>query len=211
MADLFGLARAVMQLPWDPKSPLNDQITSSLMNPAFKRHPYGFLILHCGHYLGADLRIHVWLSEKRKRQVPDWPPHTHPGQLISLVVRGCVRNRIWNVTADASGSHCVYEVRYVKDESVLLKTNDFVFVSSGEETTIHAGAAYEIHKGVFHDSDADPKETAVTLVWMQKDVGGRSTVIGERNGPGEVRFARSGVSSMEAFAATREINEAFGF
>lgn len=200
-----------MQFPWDPQSPLNHQIISSLVNPAFKRHPYGFFILHCGHHLGADLRIHVWLNENRKRQVPDWPPHTHPGQLISVVLHGCVRNRIWNVTADAGGSHCIYEVQYFGDESVLVKTTDFVFVSRGEETQVHTGVAYEIDKNVFHDSDVDPRETAVTLVWMGKDIGGRSTVVGERDGPAEVRFARSGISSMEAFTATCQIREALGF
>src|SRR3989442_5678783 len=122
MSDHFPLAMLQLACLADRDSPLRQQVLRSLAAPEFTRHPYGFLILKCGPHSEGDLRVHVWLDSERVRQQPDWPPHTHPGPLLSFVLLGRVRNRLWRITDDPLGLHCIYEVHYSGDSSILRKT-----------------------------------------------------------------------------------------
>ena len=102
---------------------LSDSITKALIDfdketPTL--HPYGFYIwkLHAT-IEDFDLRLHVWLSEFRRRQKPDWPPHSHNSDLYSLVLCGSVTNLVWDWESSDAGNQIVYEVSYQENQSKL--------------------------------------------------------------------------------------------
>jgi hypothetical protein len=210
MPDAFSAARIELRERLDGGSALCKQLLHSLTQAPLTRHPYGFFVMRCGSHSGADLRIHAWLDVQRMRQEPDWPPHTHPGPILSFVIAGCVRNRVWNVVRDRLGTHTVYQVSYSGEESVLKRTKRLVRVQPASETQICAGECYEVPAKVFHDSDVAPGERAVTVVWMRRFPGTESSVIGDRNGPREIRFRRTEVTASEVLAAKQVIGEALG-
>lgn len=207
MLDPFRTAKLELRTVWNAQSPLRKQLVESLTHTAVTRHPYGFLVIKCGSHSAAELRIHVWLDGPRIRQEPDWPPHTHPGPLLSFVVAGCVRNRFWNVVSDRLGPHRIYQVSYSGEESVLKRTNQVVRVEEGPGRQICAGESYEVPEDMFHDSDVAPGRCAVTVVWMGGHTGAGSRVIGDPEGPPEIHFRRTGVTSTDILAAKQYIEQ----
>jgi len=210
MPDAFSAARVELRERWNGRSAFCKQLLHSITHAVLTRHPYGFLVMRCGSHSRADLRIHIWLDVPRIRQEPDWPSHTHPGPLLSFVIAGCVRSRVWNVVPDKSSPHCVYKVSYSGEESVLKRTKRLVRIEVASETRVRAGKSYEVAEAVFHDTDVDPGQRAATIVWMRRLRRVRASVIGERDGPSEIRFRRAGVTSSEILAARHFILEALG-
>ena len=194
--------------------PTRDQLNTLLVDAASQRrfqiHPYGFLVLKLGEVGDCyELRLHVWLTNYRPRQEPDWPPHTHPGHFHSFILEGVVRNQIWSVEENIHGSACLYKVSYKSNKSMLTNTGVHVDCSLKQSRRYSSGECYTITPRQYHSIDVEENSLAITTVLMEKTyIGEIPHVVGEIIGDAEIYFERRSLEASaqsKAFSLVREI------
>lgn len=151
-------------------------------------HPYGFYIWKLPEISPKySLRVHVWLPEIRRRQQPDWPPHSHNSNLYSFIISGQITNFTWSWEADDAGVNQIYEVGYEGGLSKLTKTAMIGNLTTEQKHTYLSPSSYLVPAGVYHASEVDRHASAVTVVLLDNKTDGPSRVIGLVDGdPGYV-------------------------
>lgn len=126
-------------------------------------HPLGFVscvVDECpGEYV---TRVHFWPPGERRVKNPDWPIHTHTYTLTSLVLAGAVRDLQYKVVP--GDEYCVYSVNYYKGGSEIVRTSESVSAIVDIDEMRIAGQEYGVPRGVFHQTQVEHDQAAVTVV-----------------------------------------------
>lgn len=85
--------------------------------------PFGFSIIYLNPPTSTDIvRLHIWLSNMRPKQVPDWPIHFHSWTLYSRILCGSVTNNIYEVQQNRNGDRELYQAKYINNNSSTLES-----------------------------------------------------------------------------------------
>ncbi len=167
-------------------------------------HPYGFIIFKFpNEYLNHQLRCHVWLSNYRNRQMPDWPPHSHNSPLHSFVMKGSVSNFVWEFLPSPSGKKEIYEVVYIRNKSFITKTGRRGEIRESSNICVPELVNYTIPRNVIHATEVPVGNCAVTLVLLSNKIKGTSKVVGEYDAARRYEFDRLNLESELASQAKR--------
>ncbi|MEO1252190.1 MAG: hypothetical protein AAFW81_07585 [Pseudomonadota bacterium] len=173
-------------------------------------HPYGFYILKNESYLpDANLRLHIWLSRTRRRQEPDWPPHTHNSMLSSFILTGGVTANFWIFRECSDGESQIYRVSYTGDRSIIKKTRKRGAIELDESRKLLQGDSYIVPPHVFHSTEVKPTMATVTFVLESKSSKGKALVAGEKLGDNLYEFTRRQVTKFEKKAVADLAYRAF--
>lgn len=107
-------------------------------------------------------RVHFWPPGERRVKNPDWPIHTHSYALRSLVLSGAVRDLQYRI--ETGDQWCIYTVNYYEGGSEIVRTSEKVNAVPEVDEIRHAGAKYEVPRGIFHQTQVPPDQAAVTVV-----------------------------------------------
>jgi hypothetical protein len=130
-------------------------------------HPLGFVSCLISSKKGDyDIRVHYWPSGNRRTKNPNWPIHTHSYSLSSLVLAGSVRDIQYRV--QNGNDHSAYKVNYFEGGSEIVKTEKTITLSECINRVQTAGSQYHVERGVFHQSQVEFNERAVTLVALSE-------------------------------------------
>lgn len=160
-------------------------------------HPYGFYIIKCKNDLIKQVRIHVWLSNVRHRQEPDWPPHNHNFNLDSIVINGTLNHKIWRVEPSTDSLNMLYEVSYDFGISKLIKTTIRSECTESNSATYLPGDTYHLSKYEFHSVEVEKNMEATTLCIMKDPENDPQHVIGTVSGNTLYEFSRGKVTKKE--------------
>jgi hypothetical protein len=127
-------------------------------------HPYGFLVTRLGSVGLKTFRLHIWPETPYKRQSPDWPIHSHPWEMQSLILHGQLVNCLYSVSCDNSSSkEQLYEIKYDGKHSVLHSTSRFVSSKLSSREVYATGESYFVHADEFHTTDVKEGVLTATL------------------------------------------------
>jgi hypothetical protein len=130
-------------------------------------HPLGFVSCLISSRKGDyDIRVHYWPSGERRTKNPNWPIHTHSYGLSSLVLAGRIRDIQYRIQ-DGS-DHSAYKVNYFEGGSEIVKTEKTIALSECINRVQTVGSQYRVERGVFHQSQVEFNERAVTLVALSE-------------------------------------------
>ena len=139
-----------------------DQLASKL-TPLW--HPLGFVSCVVDESPGQYVtRVHFWPAGERRVKNPDWPIHTHSYELRSLVLSGAVRDLQYRV--ESGGQWRIYTVNYFEGGSEIVCTSGSVNAVAEVDEVRHAGAEYEVPRGIFHQTQVPLNKSAVTIVLL---------------------------------------------
>src|SRR5690606_35977192 len=125
-------------------------------------HPLGFLHTKLGSIddIGT-IRLHIWLQNKRKTQIPSFPIHDHVFTVNSHILSGTITNHIYQIEKDTiNPTHKLYTVKYDSNKSVLQSLNQKVNCQSDSIESFSAGQYYSVNSNVFHSSEVDENQFA---------------------------------------------------
>lgn len=172
-------------------------------------HPYGFYIWKMPEISPSfSLRVHVWLPRARKRQQPDWPPHSHNSNLHSFILAGQITNCTWEWEPDGAGHYQMYEVGYDGGLSSLRKTSVTGNLVAEKRHVYRSGSSYLVPSGVYHASEVDERSSAVTVVLLDRNIYGTSKVIGAKQGENRYVFNREAASDVDQRKASEVAKKA---
>lgn len=130
-------------------------------------HPLGFVSCVVDESRAPLItRVHFWPANERRVKNPDWPIHTHSYSLNSLVLSGAVKDIQYDVIA--GNQWCVYSVRYYEGGSEIIRTPERVIAVPSVVEMRYAGQEYEVPRGVFHQTQVEYGQSAVTLVSLSQ-------------------------------------------
>ncbi|WP_461611941.1 hypothetical protein [Cytobacillus kochii] len=131
----------------------------------FNWHPLGFVHSKiCSIPKIGDLRLHIWLGENRKTQLPYMPIHDHVFNVNSFILTGNVTNKVYEIGNATEDLYRKYEATYINGDSILYPTKELLNCNLKNSTIHSKGTFYTVPKGVFHESMVDEGEFASTLV-----------------------------------------------
>lgn len=134
------------------------------------RHPLGFLHTVIERDMDYAMRLHIWTESKRPYQYPFWPIHSHRFNLVSSILCGSLKNRLYSVLpSEANPTHRLYRVQYIEGTSNLHPTERLVNLTESGSHTVRARESYVISAGQYHQSDVAPDCFAATLA-LTRDV-----------------------------------------
>lgn len=166
-------------------------------NPTCLIHPHGFYVALLGRTETEEWRLHFW--PKGPRIVTGMPAfiHTHNCHVESRILKGQMTNILYDVTADSSGCHPLYEVEYSGDRyaavtsNSLRKTGIRAHAAVKRRNTYKCGDTYNIERNAYHEAFVSDQDSTSTLVCMH----GRSTdsvmVVGLDGYPQNILFTRA--------------------
>lgn len=157
-------------------------------------HPYGFIVVHLGKLSdgSGSLRFHMWPYGDRVMQEPHWPIHSHPWDLVSLVLCGSIRHETYRQRLGAQ--YRAYSVDYRDDASLLLATDTVCTADLLDAATLRAGSSYLLRAGDLHAAAAPPGSVTATLVATSATSGPPTVVLGDLEASSRLVFTRSQVS-----------------
>lgn len=174
-----------------------DLYASPLGEARLRKHPLGFAVARIASST-EQLRLHLW-SAFGAEQV-GFEIHNHSFDLISQVVLGSIRQRLYHAGPNPSGQNAIYDVLYQNDTSLLKKRDDYVDLTIVRDEIIPSGSQYSVSCSHLHRSDLHNCTEAITLVFTQER-GNPPITVGPRDGPAELAFFRA----KRQQAALREI------
>ncbi len=160
--------------------------------PSAVWHPYGFLLLKVGVlYDSISVRLHIWPSEDRIRQVPDWPIHCHPWLMRSRILSGLLTNEMYQVIfSESETPHQLYRVNYCGKGSVLEATGTPVELHLISRVDYSLGDEYEVEGGRFHATSVRPGVFTATVVLTADSADHSPCVVGELGGTRSYHYER---------------------
>lgn len=128
--------------------------SETLPGSAVQQHPLGFLAVRWQLDPVRTLRVHLWRRDFAWAQQPYWPVHDHMFNFRSLVLKGAVLNKTYEVDpARTARRRCgLYEVSYDGELSTLNPLpGDFV-ARVTQSKLQGVGSTYSLNAGVLHRS-----------------------------------------------------------
>jgi hypothetical protein len=143
-------------------------------------HPLGFVHANLGRIDGiGTIRLHIWLQNKRKTQIPSFPIHDHVFTVNSHILSGTVTNRIYHIERDSiNPTHKLYSVKYDNNKSLLESLNQKVNCHFISEENFTIGQYYSVRSSVFHTTEVNENHFASTLVLTNNHINGEPKVVG---------------------------------
>jgi len=170
-------------------------------------HPYGFYIVKIEKQNNIQIRLHIWLDKFRKRQNPDWPPHTHSSDLNSIILNGKLTHNIWEIVHKNQAANVLYQVEYDKNISKLNKTSELVSLQLTNSTLYSTGDSYCLDRYIFHSVEVKNTLKAITL-FITSNLGKNvQHVVGEAIGNKVYEFERRKLTIIEKNAVVHEIEK----
>lgn len=155
-------------------------------------HPLGFFRIEVGTDAdGNRYVVHGWPEGQRSTQDPAWTIHRHVWPLDSYILGGVMRDEQYDITlAEGKGpSGVLYLARSAPDgQSVLDKTDEKLRLIQVGDLEYEPGQFYHVGLNAFHQSDVDLRRRCLTLVRIGHRERARSQVLGELNGPIQLRY-----------------------
>ena len=167
-------------------------LKEELISCDITNHPYGFLVFSFPTLVnGHKVRIHLWRPDARRKQLPDWPVHSHNSDLHSYVIQGVVENRECDWVEENEGLLSLYVVRYSGQKSLLSRTKSRGRLENFKNKNIVEGGSYFLEKNKFHESFVSIDDTVFTLVLFSDDRQGDAYVVGTSDGNLQYTFSRN--------------------
>jgi hypothetical protein len=193
-----ALGRCFQEGDWPAASAHAELLLGALgSNPSLAvatAHPLGFVHIDLGEFASGRLRLHLWPVPAFHPQQPDWAVHRHGWPLVSLVVRGRIRDERWSVQERDDGARRLYEASYEGERSALVASERTVDARVSDTMVQRPGDVYELVWDAFHCSAAEVP--SVTVVWAGVKVAA-PVVLGDLDGERRVEYARYELSARE--------------
>lgn len=114
-------------------------------------HPLGFMHIKLNENQRKALRLHIWLKDSPKIDLPTSLMHNHNWNLMSYVLCGSIINHTLEVDYETSTpTHKIYEVFYIDQVNMLYPTNSIVTYKTVNSSYYESGNKYTIGAGDFH-------------------------------------------------------------
>ncbi len=150
--------------------------SSSLATVAAKKHPLNFVALRTqDDDSGQTLRLHLWCKMFNFGQ-DNFSVHDHAFHLESYIVRGALRQILYEFALDLSGSLETYKISYNSGGSKLHASHNRVTLKILREEILHEFSKHELESGVLHRL-IPVTPSAITLV-LTRPRGGTPIAIG---------------------------------
>ena len=154
-------------------------------------HPYGFLVTRLGSIDSKTFRLHIWPETPYTRQNPDWPIHSHPWEMQSLILHGHLTNCLYHVSYDnLYSTERLYQIIYDGKHSVLQATNQLVSHKLSSENVYIKGEAYYVQANDFHVTNVKEGNLTATLVVTYNANSSPPNVIGRVEGEKSYQYER---------------------
>lgn len=172
-------------------------------NPTCLIHPHGFYVVLLRRTETEEWRLHLW--PEGPRHVTGMPAfiHTHNCHVESRILKGQLTNILYNVVADPSGSHPLYEVEYGGDRyatstsNLLFKTATRVNVAIQQQDTYTCGDTYHVERYAYHEAVISSQQATSTLVCMRERLQGSVIVVGLDGYPESIAFTRAEYRALD--------------
>src|SRR5438132_13498275 len=145
-------------------------------------HPLGFLVVRLGEVPSGQLRLHIWTSNSRPIQLPNWPVHTHIFELQSHILVGTVTNEWYEVKPGNPGYSRLYEVAYRGTTSMMNATSNYVDCACTLQESFDPGSNYVVDREQYHATEVADGRFAATIVLAANPVDAVPIVVGSREG-----------------------------
>lgn len=164
-------------------------------------HPLGFIVIPLGSFPDASYRLHISSPNFRKPQSPLWRAHDHSYNFESIVLKGSVCNKIFDIRTanleDSTNAHRIYDVQYSSGISTLNRSDSIVVAVEAAKFSILAGNKYSISAGVFHENSHGAGLFAASLVRTSPLNGRSPRVLGDIDGEFSYSYAREPVLDQD--------------
>lgn len=159
-------------------------------------HPLGFIALRWELNDEDALRVHIWSRDMKTVQSPNWPIHDHTFSFRSLVLQGCVQNKVYRLKNCNKKSRLVkvYEVEYSGGSSILLGTQKFGEALQSSSELQPLGSYYDMDAGVFHRSILRSDFAITVLATHKVSKAVRAQVLGNPSFRSPLLFNRTAAS-----------------
>ncbi|MUH01353.1 hypothetical protein F7734_57435 [Scytonema sp. UIC 10036] len=160
---------------------LMDGVTQNRLSSMWS--PFGFSIMCLNPPTSTDIvRLHIWLSNFRPKQVPDWPIHFHSWTLHSKILCGSITNHIYNVQPNCDRDRELYQAQYINTNSSSVEATGIrVSCELINSETYYPGQSYFVKPGQYHSVDAGENMLCATLVLMTDNNNDVPCIVGEIN------------------------------
>jgi hypothetical protein len=162
---------------------LTGRMEESMFIPNVVWHATGFLAIELSRSVDpAIIRLHIWPTQERVKDEPDWDIHSHVWHFHSYTLAGEITDRTYEVKNVSNGLYQLYEAHFNWDNSQLVATGQSVSYCVQDETTYIAGQSHSIPRNLYHTTHV-PKDTlTATLVVMTNPSPNAPYVIGDIDG-----------------------------
>jgi hypothetical protein len=141
-------------------------------------HPLGFMDIELFSDSSDILRLHIWSHIPGSYCSSGLSIHKHDWSMSSRVLCGSIENRIYELSEQEPPTHRVYEIEYRGTGNRLRATRHTVHCRLKESRTFHAGNAYTLPPGLFHEIVLPDGSITATLVRGIRHPGVRNEVLG---------------------------------
>jgi hypothetical protein len=143
-------------------------IAQNAINVAGVRHPLGFLCLPVERTGEEGVCVHVWSDSLARMHPTTSEIHAHSWDLISYVLYGSVRNKVFDITdAPDNAPYRVFEVRSGGDSGAdideMRATPRLVRCKLRSAELSHSGDTYSLAAGTFHATAVQGEAATVAL------------------------------------------------
>jgi hypothetical protein len=141
---------------------VREHITAT--SPEFILHPLGFYFARLALRGETSIRLHYWSPDHRLKGTAITPYHDHVWSLCSCVLAGAVENVLLDLDPDESGDFQVADIDQIGNVDKVIPASSRVRIRIRLQETHRAGTFYEIPPRVFHYTNVQPEDAALTAV-----------------------------------------------
>jgi hypothetical protein len=169
--------------------------------------PFGFIITCLNPPTSSEIvRLHIWLSNVRPRQTPDWPIHFHSWTLQSRVLCGSITNHIYDVRPNPNCERELYQAKYIGNNSSSVESTGIkVSCDLLNSKTYYPGQSYFVEPGEYHSVDAGENMFCATLVLMTNNNNKIPYIVGQINHNENYVYERAMLDNEETQATIHEL------
>lgn len=138
-------------------------------------HPLNFVAIRAEDGRGLGLRLHLWDDQFAFGQ-RGFEVHDHVFDLDSFVVRGAVRQTLYEVDSAEDGEYSAYEVQYEENAALLKPVRDHLKLRATRVDDFAEGAHYSLKPGILHR--LEPLTSIAKTLVLTRTYVGRPVSIG---------------------------------
>ncbi|AEU34959.1 hypothetical protein [Granulicella mallensis] len=170
-----------------------------------RRHPLGFIHGELMSYKHAAVRLHIWDSIERVMQEPRWFIHTHTFDLKSIVLTGCLTNRLYAWSeAELSPNKRLYKITYAGEVSRLEATDQLGRCEPLSSEDVNTSQTYSVDFGEFHNTFVPEGVFTATIALTIKRPG-NPLVVGATNGEPSYSYSRRELNPEDQDRIVKEL------